>query len=636
MSGALPPKARTALERSLSSGDPAPARRVHDILLKHRAVPAAALFRLAMLEAGAGGFAAADRLLTAAARHQPRDPQILVNHAQVRLALDDPDGAYRLLAQLPDQVQTNPAVIRLTADAALASDRLEESVAAYDRLAALGADADPAILTNHGTALRRLGRFDAAVGKLARAVEVGSGSEAVVGLAGLYGQLDQHDRAVDLLSDHLAHKPLDSVLWRQLAASHRAAGDGTRARATIERAMLCAPGHASALALFAEIAENAADLDVADRWARRALAVGPETASAALVRASVMRRKGDPEAAMTLVDAWIDRSPASVRHLMLFERARSLEAARRTDEAFAAFSEANAQQVATSRPRRDPSRALAQLKALAELHRARPPVGEGDAGSDLLFVVGFPRSGTTLLDQVLDAHPEIEVIEERPLVAAMIADMALSGYHYPSDLPRLQPSDIADLREHYRVRLARHTGRTGTRYTVDKMPLNMAHVALIRRVFPGARFILALRHPCDVVLSCFMQNFGLNDWMAAFATLDGAAALYRATFAAWESYIAAVETPAITVRYEDVVGDLEREARRITGFLDLPFDPGMLAFHEHARSRGVLATPSAAQVTQPIYRTALARWRRYDSVMAPIAEGLSAEIQRYGYAEEET
>lgn len=636
MAGPLPPKARTALETALSSGDPAPARRVHDILVKHPAVPVAALFRLAMLEAGTGGFAAADRLLTAAARRQPGDPQILVNHAQVRLALDDPDGAYGMLSRLPAQVRSNPAVLKLTGDAALSADRLEEAVAAYDRLAGQGAGGDPAVLTNHGTALRRLGRFDAAVAKLAGAVETGAGSEAVVGLAGLYGQLDQHDRAVDLLSAHLARRPLESVLLRQMAATHRAAGDGAQARRAAERAILAAPGQGSALVLLAEIAENAADLDGAERWARRALAAAPDTASAALVLASVARRRGESEASLALVDAWIGRCPGGLRHLMLFERARSLEAARRTDAAYAAFAEANARQMETARPRRDPARALAQLEALTGLHRAGPPVGQGEDGSDLLFVVGFPRSGTTLLDQVLDAHPQIEVIEERPLVAAMIADLVSSGRRYPEELPVLTSKETAALAEHYRFRLSRHTRRTGVRYTVDKMPLNMAHVALIRQVFPGARFILALRHPCDVVLSCFMQNFSLNDWMAAFSTLEGAAALYRATFAAWQSYVEAVETPAITVRYEDVVADLEREARRITAFLDLPFEPGMLAFHEHARGRGVLATPSAAQVTQPIYRTALARWRRYGSVMDPIAERLSAEIERYGYAENET
>ncbi|MDF1791998.1 MAG: sulfotransferase [Thalassobaculaceae bacterium] len=635
MAGPLPPKVRGALETALKSGNPAGARRFHEILAKSPSVPAAALFRLAMLEAGAGGFPAADRLLAAASRKAPDDPRILVNHAQVRLALDDSPGALRLLDRLPEQVRSNPSVARLIGDAALSTDRLEDAVAAYDRLAAADGAGDPAMLTNHGTALRRLGRFEAAAAKFAQAVQRGAGREAVIGLAGLYGQLNRHDRAVDLLYAQLQRTPDDSALLRQLASTHRAAGDGGAAQQVIRRAVLVAPQDASALTLAAELAENAADLVSADLWARRALTAAPDTAGAGLVRAAVARRRGDPAAGLALVAAWIDRAPVSVHHLLLFEHARCLEAEKRTDEAFAAFAGANAQQVAAARPRRDPGRALAQLDALIALHRAGPPVGDGDDGADLLFVVGFPRSGTTLLDQVLDAHPEIEVIEERPLIAAMIADITTSGKRYPEDLAMLTAAEIGDLSRHYRERISDHTKRNGVRYTVDKMPLNMVHAALIRRVFPGARFILALRHPCDVVLSCFMQNFVLNDWMAAFATLEGAAEMYGAAFAAWESYVATVPTPALTVRYEDVVADLEREARRITDFLDLPFDPTMLAFHEHARTRGVLATPSASQVTQPIYRTALARWRRYNGVMAPIAARLSAEIQRYGYAEEQ-
>lgn len=633
MAAPLPPKLRAALDRALDSGDPSGARRFHDILVKSPAVPAAALFRLAMLEARAGEFAPADRLLAAAGKRAPGDPQLRVNHAQVRLALDDPAGAWDLLHSLPAQVRANPAVARLLGDVALSCGRPEEAVAAYRGLAD-SATADPGLRVNLGTALRRLGRYEEAAVQLSRAVDQGAGREAVIGLAGLYVQLDQHDRALDLLRTRLERSPEDAALLRQLAATRRMAGDGGAARSAVRRAVLSAPADPSALTLLAELAENAAELDPADLWARRALAAGPDTLGAGLVRAAVARRGGEPDRALSLADAWLDRAPAASRHLVLFERARCLEAGRLTEAAIEAFVAANAQQVATARPRRDPARAFAQLRALTALHAAPPPPGEGTEGSDLLFVVGFPRSGTTLLDQILDAHPAVEVIEERPLVAAMIADLSTGGRRYPEDLTALTEQEIRGLHEHYRKRLSRHTRRTGTRFTVDKMPLNMVHVALIRRVFPGARFILALRHPCDVVLSCFMQDFALNDWMAALTTLEMAADLYSAAFAAWESYAAAAPTPALMVRYEDVVADLEREARRITAFLDLPFDPAMLAFHDHARTRGTLSTPSAAQVTQPIYRTALARWRRYDSVMAPIAERLSAEIERYGYAEE--
>jgi tetratricopeptide (TPR) repeat protein len=375
----------------------------------------------------------------------------------------------------------------------------------------------------------------------------------------------------------------------------------------------------------------------------RVLVLDPSSLGAGLVQAAVARRSGDPQRSIAICERWADSAPASSRHLVLFEKARALEALRNTEAALATFTAANAAQLANTRPPRDPDRAFAQVAALTALHRRGPPTmtppagqdpeGPGREGNDLLFVVGFPRSGTTLLDQMLDAHPEIQVIEERPLVAAMIADLAAAGRAYPADLPRLDAELLYRLRRNYQDRMARHLTSAARTYTVDKMPLNLVHVALIRQVFPAARFILALRHPCDVVLSCFMQSFALNDWMAALTSLDRAADLYSAAFGAWESYVASVPTPAITVRYEDVVDDLEREARRITEFLEIPFDLAMLAFHQHARTRGVLSTPSAAQVTQPIYRTALARWRRYDAAMRPIAERLAPEIARYGYAE---
>ena len=191
------------------------------------------------------------------------------------------------------------------------------------------------------------------------------------------------------------------------------------------------------------------------------------------------------------------------------------------------------------------------------------------------------------------------------------------------------------MRRWYRARMARFLPGAPTRYVVDKMPLNLVHAGLIRAVFPEARFLLALRHPCDVVLSCFMQSFQLNTWMASFGTLDDAARLYKAALGVWEAYVAAFDPPRVTVRYEDLVDDLPREAARVLEFLDLPWHDAVTGFHEHARTSGVLATPSAAQVTQPIYRTALARWRRYDFAMNPIARTLAPEIRRYGYDHQE-
>lgn len=352
------------------------------------------------------------------------------------------------------------------------------------------------------------------------------------------------------------------------------------------------------------------------------------------------RRRRDLDATLALADRWLAgaASPAQ-RYPLLFERGLALDAAGRHREAYDSFVAANADQVEATPHRRDPERAHAQIAALAELYRSGLPgvPSAGGAAADgprPVFLVGFPRSGTTLLDQVLDSHPEIAVIEERPLVPGMIARLAGRRGPYPDALARLDDEDRTDLRSWYRAAIDRHLPTGPARYVVDKMPLNMVHAGLIRSVFPEARFLLALRHPCDVVLSGFMQNFLLNEWMTALTSLEGAARLYRAVFGLWETYVAAFVPPFAVVRYERLVADLKREVAPVLEFLDLPWHDDLVRFHEHARDRGVLATPSAGQVTQPIYRTALDRWRRYDFVMDPIAAQLSDEIGRYGYAEE--
>jgi hypothetical protein len=258
-----------------------------------------------------------------------------------------------------------------------------------------------------------------------------------------------------------------------------------------------------------------------------------------------------------------------------------------------------------------------------------------DPGRAPVFLIGFPRSGTTLLDQVLDAHRDIYVIEERPLIPETIVRMTELGLRYPEDLPNLTSSNISVLRNHYLAARQRLIGPSAAPIVIDKMPLNLAHVGLIRLMFPEAKFILSLRDPCDVVLSCFMQAFQINDWMAAFLDLDRAAELYAAVFGHWELACEAFQLTHVRIRYEDMVADLEAAVTPVLAFLGVEWTPDMARFDAHARSRARLATPSASQVTRPIYTDALARWRRYadveDAPMARIAARLVEERRRYGY-----
>lgn len=221
------------------------------------------------------------------------------------------------------------------------------------------------------------------------------------------------------------------------------------------------------------------------------------------------------------------------------------------------------------------------------------------------------------------------MIEEREIVGGIAR--GLEGY--PGALAALSPERIGDLRAQYMAQAARYLDPAGGDRFIDKMPLNIIDLGLIVRLFPGARIILALRHPCDCCLSCFMQSFVANDAMANFHTLEDAAGLYAEVMGLWAEYRRLLPMNVHRIRYEDLVGDLEGEARRLLDFLELEWDERVLEYSRHARERKQITTPSYNQVTEAIYTRARYRWQRYEEQMAPIMPLLAPYIEAFGYGE---
>jgi tetratricopeptide (TPR) repeat protein len=341
--------------------------------------------------------------------------------------------------------------------------------------------------------------------------------------------------------------------------------------------------------------ERRADLGEAKKLMRRAVIGAPENADGAALLARIHRRDGDCETALRL----LRESPAASgnrvgSHKLLFEAAQAEQALGLYEKAFGTLIKANLQPV---------------------------------------FLVGFPRSGTTLLDQVLDSHPSVVVLEERPLVAGVIRRMKNASLLYPQDLPRLNNTFLEELRSGYLEDRDRYIDVPKSSVFIDKLPLNIVHVALIQRVFPKAKFLLALRDPCDVCLSCFAQSFELNDWMAVFTDIAETARMYDEVFDLWFRTLEKLQLKHHVVRYEDLISDLRGTASAALTFLGLEWDEGMAAFHEHAKRRGNLTTPSHAQVTQPIYGHAVRRWKRYGTAMDDIAEFLGPRRAALGYGD---
>jgi hypothetical protein len=166
---------------------------------------------------------------------------------------------------------------------------------------------------------------------------------------------------------------------------------------------------------------------------------------------------------------------------------------------------------------------------------------------------------------------------------------------------------------------------------VDKNPLNILRLPVIRRLFPHARILLAIRHPCDVLLSCFMQSFRSPEFALLCADLRTLAVGYRRAMDFWYEQQAILGAAVREVRYESFVADFAPQVRDICDFLELPWDDNMLTPGTHAQTKGFISTPSYSQVIQPISSKSVGRWRAYESHLAPVVPALRPYLERWGY-----
>jgi tetratricopeptide (TPR) repeat protein len=334
--------------------------------------------------------------------------------------------------------------------------------------------------------------------------------------------------------------------------------------------------------------------------------------------------------------AALEKVPADMESVRRFHLlGQLLEGAGRYDEAFEAFSRMN------EKSREDISHPEERAAHYRQFIRDAPKIitrewveswreeSEPDSRPAPVFLLGFPRSGTTLLDTVLMSHPGIEVLEEEPAlrdVHAMLPDMAA--------LPRLSDGQIKAARDHYFETVATLTPLAPGKLLVDKNPLTMNALPIVRRLFPKSRIVLALRHPCDVVLSCYIANFRLNDGMSSFLRLETAAELYDLSFTYYEQVQSLVPLPTHKVVYENFVADRERELRALLDFLGLDWHDAILDHQKTARERGRIKTASYAQVLEPIYTRSAGRWLKYRKHLEPILPMLDPWIRKFGYSTE--
>ena len=227
----------------------------------------------------------------------------------------------------------------------------------------------------------------------------------------------------------------------------------------------------------------------------------------------------------------------------------------------------------------------------------------------------MPRSGSTLLEQILASHSQVDGTRELPdlgIVSQMLNNRE-RGTLYPGGIRKMKPSEIFELGKTYLDRAERH--RVGAPFFTDKMPNNFAHIGLIATILPNAKIIDARRHPLDSCVGCFKQHWALGQTYTYDMFELGEFYLeYDSLMSHWESVLPG---KVLRVQYEDVIDDLETQVRSVLSFCNLPFEDSCLNFHKTKRS---VATASSEQVRQPIYNKSVNSWKRFESHIEPLIE----------------
>jgi tetratricopeptide (TPR) repeat protein len=432
----------------------------------------------------------------------------------------------------------------------------------------------------------------------------------------------------------------DPIVLANLAWNLKNQGRMAESRRLYEESAAQAPDVVPTWLGWARMEEADRDFARAGELLDRAEALMPADLSILLTRAVLHGRTGAYAEALGVLDRAVATGTGGLGASELLEKGRLLDRLGRWDEAFAAFEEGKRQcrELSGLVYQADEARGLAErLKGfftetrMQILPRAR--LREGIAQP--IFILGFPRSGTTLVEQTLSGHPRITAGDELPFVNEVTAAMPRtlnSPLSYPEALAELWMGDRRDgldeLRDYYLERV-RRLGilMPETAWFTDKMPLNETHLGLIALIFPQAPLIHVLRHPLDVVLSTFSNNL-THGFYCAYA-LETAARHYLLTMDLVEHYRAQMALRYLPVRYEDIVDDQETTVRRMLDFIGEPFDRRCLDFHQNRR---YARTASYAQVSEPLYDGSRYRYRHYRRQLVPAIEILMPAIERLGYA----
>lgn len=532
----------------------------------------------------------------------------------------------------------------------LAVREIEAAIAASDyRRAATLADR----ATEHGLVhplvpiaralwFERQGRDEAAAACFAEARTLSPGNARIPAAIGYcMVRLRRFDEALRAFEDVIRLDP-SAPAYQRKGWVLGLAGRLEESERAYEKALRLAPRNVETLASLASLCARKGNEPRVRKYAGRALALDPSNPNAHVALAIVEVGGRQFKRAIERLRPLADNSSigAHERSIVLALLGDALDGENATGEAFASYAAANAERrnalarnFAGQRSARDILDEVIAAFAkspTAAWNAAGPAPARDDHPSRHVFLLGFPRSGTTILEQALENNSEIATLDEHDLLADMAG-------HYLSDaagvelLSRLDGPALARHRDVYWERV-RATGlKLSGRVFVDKNPFHTIKLPLIGKLFPNAKVLFAIRDPRDVVLSCFRRQLEVDLLRFEFLTLDGAAGMYDRFMRLAESCREKLPLSFFDHRYEDLIADFDGTTRAVCTWLEVSWQDSMREIAAHARSLNA-SKASTAQIRRGLYREGVGQWRRYRDELGSVVPTLDPWIERFGYS----
>ena len=531
--------------------------------------------------------------------------------------------------------------VRLQAIHAAAEARDFPRAAALAEAALKDGIEHPMVLNLAALKAEQEGRFDDALAVLGRAVQIAPqdlGARNAMGL--VLTRLERYPEALAAFDGVVALEPGFAGAHCARGATLEAMGRLKEAEAAYDHALELEPENLGATQGLANLLSRRGAHAEARPLAEAVLEAEPNFPDAVMVLAAADAAEGHGERAKGRLEllAGDERLTPHQRALAQGQLGDVLDTLDLPAEAFQAYAACNMGLWRAYAPVHGQGvSALDFARAMiAELDQvppdawtSKPAEAPADTPKAHVFLLGFPRSGTTLLEQVLASHPDVEALEERET----LVDAQRAFQMQPSDIARLakaSEAELAPLRAAYWERVRAHGADPAGKVFVDKHPLHTFRLPLILKLFPDAKILFARRDPRDVVLSCYRRRFAMSGSAYQLLTLPGAAGYYDAAMRLADRLEAPMKDRTLVVRHEALVEDFDKAVGEVVAFLGLPWSDAVRDFADKARDRAV-ATPSGAQLSRGLSAEGVGAWRRYREQLAPVLPTLAPWVAEYGY-----